>query len=124
MNNSGFSGTKRTILTVLGAITLATSTSPGQAQPATYDLSVVIRDFTRDHPDFNVVPAVGYGYYAGNVAYDLDSTGKPVFTGEGSRLGRLWKDKFGRPIAPHLFNTCDFAGGSGTKGEPGSAASG
>ena len=119
MNNSGFPGTKRTILTVLGAITLATSTSPGQDQPATYDLSVVIRDFTRDHPDFNVVPAVGYGYYAGNVAYDLDSTGKPVFTGEGSRLGRLWKDKFGHPIAPHLFNTCDFAGGSETSGEAG-----
>ncbi len=119
MNNSGFPGTKRMILTALGAITLVTNPCFGQDPPATYDLSVVIRDFRKDHPDFNVIPAIGYGYYFGNVGYDLDSDGNPVFTGEGSRLGRPWKDINRNLIAPHLFNTCNFAGGSETKGEPG-----
>ena len=37
------------------------------------DLTAVIRDFTKDHPDFNVVPRDGYAYYAGNTGLDLDA---------------------------------------------------
>ena len=74
------------------------------------ELSVVIRDFSKTHPDFNVLPAVGYGYYAGNVAFDLDADGKPLYTGEGFRIAAPWRDASGKIIAPHLFNTCNFVG--------------
>ncbi|MHC4142616.1 MAG: DUF7305 domain-containing protein, partial [Planctomycetota bacterium] len=89
-----------------------------QDPPASVDLPVVIRDFSRSHSDFAVVPADGYAYYAGNVAFDLDADGKPVFTGGGFRAQKLWKNIDGKPIAPHLYNTCEFltpigGGGSG-----------
>ncbi len=119
MNISGLFSNTRTILTALGSIAVVATPSLGQDPPETYDLSVVIHDFKKDHPDFNVLPAVGYGYYFGNVGYDVDSDGNPVFTGEGSKVGLTWKDVNRNVIAPHLFNTCNFAGGDETDGEPG-----
>ena len=102
-----------------GAIMVAATPAFGQAPPSTVDLSVVIRDFTQDHPDFNVIPAVGYGFYFGNVAFDLDGNGKPVFTGAGFRAARLWTDVNRHVIAPHLYNTCNFVGGTAGGGDAG-----
>jgi hypothetical protein len=121
MDASGFISAQsaRRATAILGVLLLAGS-AYGQDPPSTVDLPVVIRDFSRDHPDFNVVPTDGYGYYAGNVAVDLDTDGKPVFTGGGFRAQRLWKDINGHPIAPHLYNTCAFltpiGGGGGGLG--------
>jgi fibro-slime domain-containing protein len=120
MNSSGFISAQsaRRVATVLGVSLLAAGTAFGQDPPASVDLPVVIRDFSRSHSDFAVVPADGYAYYAGNVAFDLDADGKPVFTGGGFRAQKLWKNIDGKPIAPHLYNTCEFltpigGGGSG-----------
>jgi fibro-slime domain-containing protein len=107
------------VLVALGAIFLLTGAAAGQDPPSVVDLPVVIRDFSETHPDFDVLPADGYGYYHGNVAFDLDEQGKPVFTGAGFRARSLWKDVNGNPIAPHLFNTCAFltpVGGGGGGG--------
>ncbi len=90
---------------IAGAVVLGCGQAVGQ-NPAFVDLSAVIHDFSQTHPDFNVIPLLGYGYYAGNVALDLDDEGKPVFTGAGFKVGRTWKDASGNVIAPHLFNTC------------------
>jgi fibro-slime domain-containing protein len=110
MNTAGFisAQSSRRMVVALGTVLLVTGTAVGQDPPSTVDLPVVIRDFSKTHPDFNVIPADGYGYYHGNVALDLDGDGKPVFTGEGFRARRLWKDVNGNPIAPHLMNLCGF----------------
>ena len=104
---------------LVGATMVAATPALAQAPPSTVDLSVVLRDFTQDHPDFNIIPAVGYGYYFGNVEFELDDDGKPVFTGAGFRAARLWTDVNRNVIAPHLFNTCNFVGGSNDGGDPG-----
>jgi fibro-slime domain-containing protein len=110
MNSSGFISAQsaRRVAALLGVSLLAAGTAFGQDPPASVDLPVVIRDFSKSHPDFAVVPADGYAYYAGNVAFDLDTDGKPVFTGGGFKAKSLWKNIDGKPIAPHLFNTCKF----------------
>jgi fibro-slime domain-containing protein len=110
MNASGFISAQSAhrVAAVLGVSLLAAGMAFGQDPPASVDLPVVIRDFSKTHPDFAVVPADGYAYYAGNVAYDLDADGKPVFTGGGFKAQRLWKNIDGKPIAPHLYNTCQF----------------
>jgi hypothetical protein len=123
MNTAGFINTRSSnrVVMALGAVLLMTGTAAGQDPPSTVDLPVVIRDFSKTHPDFNVIPADGYGYYHGNVALDLDADRKPLFTGGGFRDRSLWKDANGNPIAPHLFNTCGFltpigGGGGGAAG--------
>ncbi|MHC4081653.1 MAG: fibro-slime domain-containing protein [Planctomycetota bacterium] len=123
MNTAGFINAQSShrLLIALGAICLVTGSAAGQDPPSTVELPVVIRDFSRDHADFNVIPSDGYGYYAGNVALDLDDDDKPVFTGGGFRAQRLWKDINGHPIAPHLFNLCGFLTPVG--GNAGGAAS-
>jgi fibro-slime domain-containing protein len=64
-----------------------------------------VRDFLPSpaHPDFNVVPSNGYGPYCGNVAATLDSEGKPVFTGNGWRRKKAWRDSNNREIS---WNVC------------------
>ena len=47
----------------------------------------IVRDFTSDHPDFDVTPGNGYGHYMGNIRPTLDKDGKPVFTGGGYPSG-------------------------------------
>ena len=98
-------------LVIVGSFILVPSPQIAAQGPASVDLPGVIRDFSREHVDFNVTPAAGYGYYSGNVALDLDEEGKPLFTGEGFKLRFLWTNEAGRPIAPHLFNTCGIFGG-------------
>ncbi|MHC4216873.1 MAG: fibro-slime domain-containing protein [Planctomycetota bacterium] len=122
MNSSSFISARlaHRVAGTLGVFVLTAGTAFGQDPPTLVELPVVIRDFSRDHPDFNVKPADGYAYYHGNVALDLDENGKPVFTGAGFKARNLWKDLNGNPIAPHLFNTCEFltpitvGGGGGT----------
>ncbi|MCP3904724.1 MAG: fibro-slime domain-containing protein [Planctomycetes bacterium] len=49
------------------------------ASPETVTLTGTVRDFPSSHPDFNVVPDLGYGAYAGSLLGELDATGKPQF---------------------------------------------
>jgi fibro-slime domain-containing protein len=110
MNSGGLISAQPThrVAIALGVLMLAAGTAVGAAPASVVDLPVVLRDFSRDHPDFYVTPPDGYGYYFGNVALDLDDEGKPLFTGGGFRAQSLWFDALGHPIAPHLFNTCGF----------------
>ncbi len=62
----------------------------------------IVRDFQKSHPDFNIVPATGYGHYAGSVAELLPGSGKPQLQPGGFRVGLEWKDSAKNPIAPHL----------------------
>jgi len=71
--------------------------------PATIRVPGIVRDFQAAHPDFNVVPAAGYGHYAANLALTLDASYRPQFTGAGFLVGPEWKDKYGNNIAPHLY---------------------
>lgn len=78
-------------------------------------LTGIVRDFRIEHPDFGVVPADGYGHCAGNVAYNLNTKGKPIFMGSSAMVTTQWRDSVGRPIAPHWYNrgaepTWDYAG--------------
>ena len=50
------------------------------------ELAGIIRDFHRSHPDFEAVPAGGYGHYAGNLQPWLPGTKRPVYTGTGYRV--------------------------------------
>lgn len=76
----------------------------------TITLTGVVRDFKGvaesggGHPDFEIVPAGGYGHYTGNVANELSSTGNPVFTGQGKKVRTQWRDSAGRNINPLMFN--------------------
>ena len=85
-------------------------------------LNGVVRDFRREHVDFDVTPSNGYGHYAGNVSTVLDVSGRPFFVGGGYKVLSAWRDSEGRPIAPNL------AGGPPTSFEcmmlPGIAADG
>jgi fibro-slime domain-containing protein len=109
MNTSGFTSTlsRRWTTAALGVCLLA-PVAPAQDPPSQFVLPVILRDFSKEHPDFNVIPADGYAYYHENVALDFDEDGKPLYTGAGFKAGSLWKDINGRPIAPHLYNTCGF----------------
>ncbi|MHC4107909.1 MAG: fibro-slime domain-containing protein [Planctomycetota bacterium] len=68
------------------------------------ELSVHIRDFGPDHPDFDVTPSDGYGHCMGNIAPRLDAGGKPVFTGEGYRVSREWRDADNDQICWTLYD--------------------
>jgi len=88
--------------------------------PQSITLTGVVRDFKErsvagGHPDFEAVPAGGYGHYMKNVAEMLDADGKPVYTGSGKKVASQWKDKNGRPLHPSLFNSSkgDVAGSWG-----------
>ncbi len=106
------------LLVVVGILALVMTTeSAGQEAPASFGVTSLIRDFSRDHPDFNRVPADGFGYYAGAVDLALDADGKPVLIGNGNKLTSLWTTSAGQPIAPHLFNIRDFLAGTGGSGD-------
>jgi fibro-slime domain-containing protein len=106
---------------VLGVALASSVASAQSAPPSSIELAGVVRDMLQAHPDFDVIPADGYGHFAGNVALTLDAEGKPVFVGEGFRVVYQWRDAAGRPIAPHLFNMCGLPGGGGDDdgGDPG-----
>ncbi|MCZ6837516.1 MAG: hypothetical protein O7G85_17200, partial [Planctomycetota bacterium] len=63
----------------------------------------MVRDFTRSHPDFNVIPSGGYGHFAGNISLNLGATQSPTLVGSGFRVTTQWQDQLNQPIAPHMF---------------------
>jgi hypothetical protein len=64
------------------ALTVPRSFASGP--PASIRLSGVVYDFRASHPDFDVIPAGGYGHYAGNVSPALAGSGVPGFIGLGA----------------------------------------
>ncbi|MCH8212135.1 MAG: fibro-slime domain-containing protein [Planctomycetes bacterium] len=71
--------------------------------PDVVSLTGTIRDFKKNHVDFNVVPNGGSGHYAMNVALDLGADDRPTFRGTGFRVATQWRDGVSNPIAPHLY---------------------
>jgi fibro-slime domain-containing protein len=123
-----------TIITGLTAAVLAAGTmgfasasgSDTSAEaPEAIVLTGVVRDFKErsvegGHPDFERRPARGFGHYVGNIAEQLDADGKPVFTGQGFKVGSQWRDSHGRNICWRLFDSSrgDTAG-SNNGSDPG-----
>jgi fibro-slime domain-containing protein len=78
--------------------------------PEAIVLTGVVRDFKErtaenGHPDFERRPDRGFGHYVGNVAEQLDADGKPVFTGQGFKVGNQWRDSHGNNICWRLFDS-------------------
>jgi fibro-slime domain-containing protein len=78
-------------------------------EPSEITLTGVVRDFQErsvegGHPDFESAPGRGYGLYGQNVAVDIGEDEKPVFTGNGRRLKRQYKDASGNPICWSLYD--------------------
>ncbi len=90
----------RAVLTVLTVITAQTAL----AQPTTVELSGVVRDFKRSHPDFDVMPIGGPGHYAGNVDIAISASDHPVFAGGGFKVATQWRMVSFHPIAPHMYS--------------------
>jgi fibro-slime domain-containing protein len=74
----------------------------GQAAP-TFTLQGMIRDFKKANTTFSIPPSAGNGHYAGNIATDLDSDGRPVFVGGGFKVATQWRDQDAHMIAPHMY---------------------
>ncbi len=76
--------------------------------PGTIEVTGVVRDFQEwsvqgGHPDFERRPSAGFGHYAGNIAETIGSNRKPVFTGEGFKVGTQWRDSESRKICHTLY---------------------
>ena len=117
-------------LALLGTPTDAQASGDNANLPETISLSGVVRDFrerreANGHPDFERRPDAGFGHYMNNVATELDDEFKPVFTGEGRKVSRQWKDSAGRPIHPSLYDASrgDQSGSWGSY-DPGGISSG
>ncbi|MHC4991449.1 MAG: hypothetical protein ACYTGC_10750, partial [Planctomycetota bacterium] len=59
-------------------LTVPTMWAAPQSAPTEVQLTGVVRDFKRAHPDFNTLPSGGTGHYAGSVAKELGPEGRPV----------------------------------------------
>jgi fibro-slime domain-containing protein len=115
-------------LCALGLIAAAGSISVAgsdDGMPSSITLTGVVRDFRElsvagGHPDFEAKPASGFAHYMGNVATMLDEDGKPVFTGEGYKVGSEWTDAQGHNICPLFYDHAkgDHAGSQGVS-DPG-----
>ncbi len=77
--------------------------TPAASGQATIELSGVVRDLKKSHPDFDVVPVGGPGHYAGNIGRDLSTDGRPVYAGGGFKVATEWTNSGSQPIPPHLF---------------------
>ncbi|MHC4909798.1 MAG: fibro-slime domain-containing protein [Planctomycetota bacterium] len=92
------------------------------------ELAITIRDFSSEHPDFNIVPSTGYGATAGCVKQALGADGRPVLSGEGWRVTKPWRNAVGAAVAPHLADAPWRAGcpaiEPGRPGAPGGATDG
>ncbi|MCH8823983.1 MAG: fibro-slime domain-containing protein [Planctomycetes bacterium] len=84
-------------------------------KPAVILVAGIVRDFSADHPDFDVTPGNGYGHVMGNIRRFLDKDGKPVFRGGGFRVSKEWRDKDSNKICYSLFDLSrgDSAGSTG-----------
>jgi fibro-slime domain-containing protein len=77
--------------------------------PDTIELAGIIRDFKEwtvpgGHPDFEHMPQNGFGRYSGNVDTTLGVDGKPVFTGDGAKVAREWRDAEHRQISYSVYD--------------------
>lgn len=93
--------------------------------PATIELTGIVRDFKEKskpggHADFEITPSGGFGHYSGNVATELGSDGKPVFTGTGFKVDSQWKAPSTKPIAWCMYDATK----GDTKGKKGAASTG
>ena len=68
------------------------------------ELTGVVRDFTKNHPDFDVVPPDGFGHYMWNVQTTCNSSFKPVFMGGGAKVTSDAHDIYGRPICWTVYD--------------------
>jgi fibro-slime domain-containing protein len=92
--------------------------------PETVEITGIVRDFkaaTEDggHPDFENGGPVD-GRYAGSIAPLIGDDGRPVYTGNGARVGEQWRDVLHRQISQLLYNNYPLPGDTeGTWEEPG-----
>ena len=120
---AGLSTTALVFVAYLGMSSKEPKRTAAGSAPAVQYLTGVVRDFRPTHPDFNVVPSNGYGQYCGNIAEQLDSDGKPKFTGGGFRVAQQWRDKQSRQIAWCMYSMAwDDKEGKGQKGSVDSGA--
>jgi len=108
--------TKKNAFSVACATGLAFSVGAGAPEsgsdsedPESVVLTGIVRDFKEKteengHPDFENRPDGGFGHYVGNIGLQLDVDGKPVFTGNGQRLKRNFKDSSGNPICWSVYD--------------------
>jgi fibro-slime domain-containing protein len=104
----------------------AANTDPYASLPMSLTLNGTVRDFkpsgtTGGHADFERQPTAGYGHYAGQVAEQLDSQGKPVFRSVGYLVSSEAHDAANRNVMPAISGFTD--NGQWTGGSRGSLAS-
>jgi len=85
------------------------SAQADEEPPETLELLGVVRDFKErtaegGHPDFERQPDGGFTHYCGNVAEQLGDDGRPVFTGDGYKVRRQWKDSDSNPICWTVYD--------------------
>ena len=97
--NTPESGSLAVTLDALRTVTEVELTDAGEDE---LRLDGILRDFRRDHVDFDVAPTNGFGHYAGSLGLALDADGCPVYTGAGYEVLSQWRDAQSRPIAPNL----------------------
>jgi fibro-slime domain-containing protein len=93
----------QSVLTALAMSTvIGVASEPATAEDVVY-VPGIVRDFLPTHGDFGSIrPDLGMGHYAGNLALTLGEDHRPVFSGAGFKVRDQWRDKYGRPIPPHL----------------------
>ena len=79
-----------------------TAFAAAAAPPPYIQVTGIVRDFSRNHPDFAVVPAAGYGHFAGNIGLNAGADDRPVFVAGGFKVATQWTDRDANNIAPHL----------------------
>lgn len=81
------------------------SNDPYAGLPSSVTLQGIVRDFkwagtSGGHADFEFVPTRGYAHYAGIVADQTGSDGKPVYAGTGRKVTTQARDAQGRNRMP------------------------
>lgn len=99
----------RALLSLLAILTARQAVMA--APPSAIELSGIVRDFKRAHPDFDILPIGGPGHYAGNVNVPIGAGEVPTFAVGGFKVDSQWRNAASRPIAPHLFGDGSFGGG-------------
>ena len=94
---------------MLGAGSAPAHGGSSEEDPESVVLTGIIRDFKEKnaengHPDFENRPENGFGHYVGNIGLQLNQEGKPVFTGNGRKLKRDFKDSSGNPICWAVYD--------------------
>jgi fibro-slime domain-containing protein len=99
-----------------GLFPAGTRADEGDGPPDQVVVAGLVRDFRASHSDFGDTPPEGPGHVAGNVGLLLPTAEQPAFTAAGFKVAQQWRDREGRPIAPHLAHMSGSPGGTGTLG--------